>query len=781
MRKIFFSLIILLFATPLLFSQVETFTPTKVVKATYFDETPPLKNMKAVLPGERDRSWKDGLVESNYIGEEIPLPPEDLRSDFVDPVLQDRMGNMRTRGPVLNFEGVSNVNGVYPPDTEGDVSDDHYFQMINLSFAIWDKEGNLLYGPVDNSTLWDGFIGPWTGTNDGDPIVLWDHMAERWMASQFAVNTSNGTYWQLIAISQTSDPMGSYYRYAFEFEKFNDYPKLGVWPDGYYATFRMFGTTIHGGVAAFERDKMLAGDPSASMVYFDLLPSTLEILPVDLDGPVPPAGAPANFVSLILNSEKLKIYELDVDWTEPDNSSFILKQLLDVEPFSHNLSGIPQPGTTQTLDEMTDRLMYRLQYRNFGSHEVMLTNHTVNVSGHAGIRWYELRRDTDDWYVYQQGTYSPDDENRWMGSIAMNGNGDIALGFAVSSAATYPSIRYVGREADATLGEMNLGEMQVAAGTTSQTFANRYGDYSMMAVDPSDDSTFWFTQEYIKGDWKTRIVSFDFGPNPPPEVDAGDDATLCQLPPVYQTEGTASYQSSVLWTSSGNGNFIPNATGLIVSYLFGSEDIVAGEAILTLTAYGYETGQEVSDDVVITIQRSALADAGQDTVICTNNDLMLYGTVENASSHEWSTSGDGSFDDVYQLDALYTPGSEDIENGSVTLTLTAYDLAPCENSDSDNMTITLDPCTGMDELARELNFMVIPNPSEGTFTVKLDTDNEILVQVTDISGKIIFSERSSPPAGGYEKLFDLTNLAEGIYLVNVKVENTILSEKVIIQ
>ena len=148
-----------------------------------------------------------------------------------------------------------------PPDTDGDVGLNHYFQMINLSFAIWDKQGNLLYGPVDNSTLWNGFIGPWTGTNDGDPIVLYDEAADRWMASQFAINTSNGTYWQLVAVSATSDPLGSYNRYAFQMPAFNDYPKLSVWTDGYYATFNMFGSYTRVGVAAFERDAMLAGEP----------------------------------------------------------------------------------------------------------------------------------------------------------------------------------------------------------------------------------------------------------------------------------------------------------------------------------------------------------------------------------------------------------------------------------------------------------------------------------------------------------------------------------------
>jgi hypothetical protein len=348
------------------FAQQEVLYPSKITQASFFDKTLPLREMTIIVPGERDRSWKDGLVESNYIKDVIPEPESGLDENFIDPVLQDFHGRRGSRGPNLNFEGIGNVNSVYPPDTDGDVGPDHYFQMINLSFSIFNKNGQLLYGPVDNSTLWDGFIGAWTGTNDGDPIVVYDQLANRWMASQFAVNTSNGTFWQLIAISLTSDPLGEWYRYAYEFDDMNDYPKLSVWHDGYYGTFRMFGSQVRGGVAAFNREKMLSGDPSAEMVYFDLPTSTLEILCADVDGPAPPDGAPCYFVSLSLSAEKLKVYTFDVDWQDMENSTFTLQPLITVLPFSYSLSGIAQPGTTQKLDDMADRLMFRLQYRNFG-------------------------------------------------------------------------------------------------------------------------------------------------------------------------------------------------------------------------------------------------------------------------------------------------------------------------------------------------------------------------------------------------------------------------------
>ncbi len=783
MKKIILALI-----APLIFfsginAQEEILTPSKISKASYFDVTPRLTDMPVVLPGERDRSWKDGLVESNYIKDIEPAEQTGLPGDFTDPVLQRYHGTRSTRGPILNFDGVGNVNNVFPPDTEGDVGPNHYFQMVNLSFAIYTKDGVLMYGPVDNSTLWDGFIGSWTGTNDGDPIVLYDHLADRWLASQFAVNTSDGTYWQLIAISTSSDPLGSWYRYAYEFDVMNDYPKLSIWPDAYYATFRMFGSNIRGGAAAFDRDKMLAGDPTAEMVYFDMPSNTLEVLPADLDGPVPPVGSPCYFVNMNLQVQKLKVYAFTVNWANPSSSSIALQVLLNVDPFSYNLDGITQPGTTQKLDEMIDRLMYRLQYRNFGSYEVMVTNHTVNVSGHAGVRWYELRREGGNWYVYQQGTYSPDDHNRWMGSIAMNGDGDMALGYSISSSTVYPSIRYTGRTADAPLGEMNIEEREVMTGTSSQTGVNRWGDYSMMAVDPADDVTFWYTQEYMKGPWKTRINSFDFGPLLPPVALAGNDTVLCENKP-FMTQGAAKHAASVLWTTSGNGNFIPaSPTSLSVIYLRGNQDIINGSVTLTLTANGYEEGWQDTDEMVLYLQQLPEAYAGNDTLICVNHVLTLQGEADYCSAVEWTTNGDGTFDNPSMLNATYTPGPQDIMNLSVKLTLTAFRVDPCDDDDSDQMKVTLDPCTGIDSPgSRSIPVQIIPNPGTGLFDVYVtgSSDQIFDLQILDGSGQVIFTQRGIIRTDDLLKKLNLSYHPKGIYFVKVQSGNRVQVEKLIL-
>ncbi len=405
--------------------------------------------------------------------------------------------------------------------------------MVNLSFAIWDKSGNLLYGPANNNTLWFGFGGPCETTNDGDPIVLYDHLADRWLMSQFANAFSGPPYYQCIAISQTGDPTGAWYRYGFLISntKFNDYPKLGVWPDGYYMSVNQFDFFGFAGVGAvaFERNKMLAGLP-ATMVYFDLIsvdPNLWAMLPSDLDGlRPPPAGSPNYFVQFDDDAwgypqDQLELWEFQVDWTNPPASTFTGPTLLNTAPFDSNmcfyLNCIPQPGTAQKLDTLSQFMMYRLQYRNFGTHETLVVNHTVDVDGtdHAGIRWYEVRDPGGTPSIYQQGTYAPDANHRWMGSIAMDGNGNMALGYSASSSSVYPSIGYVGRLASDPLGTLPQGETALIIGSGSQTHSSgRWGDYSSMSVDPTDGCTFWYTQEYYQttssAGWQTRIGSFKF-------------------------------------------------------------------------------------------------------------------------------------------------------------------------------------------------------------------------------------------------------------------------------
>jgi PKD repeat protein len=574
-----------------------------VRKADYFRVTEPLRDMKKIMPGQRDRTWKDNIIRN-----EVNTRTVDGYNvkGWEDPLVQKVMGKGAKGAPIVNFEGMSNLNGVLPPDTDGDVGPNHFFQMINLSFAIFDKTGTLLDGPYDNSTLWDGFIGPWTGTNDGDPIILYDEQADRWFATQFAVNTGDGTYWELIAVSATSDPMGAYYQYAWQFPVFNDYPKFGIWPDGYYCSFNMFGTYTRGAAAVFQRDSMLIGSSNAQMQLFDL-PNGSEpwnMLPSDCDGANPPAGTPNYFLYFndYSGTDEIRIWEFDTDWVTTSNTTFTDVGTLNPSSFDSDICTasreqcIHQPGTSAQLEAMSDRLMYRLQYRNFGTHESMVLNHTVDVGGGvAGIRWYELRDNGGGWSIQQEGTYSPDNDHRWMGSIAMNKNGDIGLGYTVSSSSTYPSIRYTGRLSTDPAGQMTEPETTIIAGGGSQTHsASRWGDYSHMAIDPSDDSTFWYTTEYMQSTssagWQTRVASFRITPSPPTaEFSAsntspyvGTSITITDLSassPISWawniTPGTHSYTSGTSATSQ-NPEVSFSATGtytvtLVATNAYGSD------------------------------------------------------------------------------------------------------------------------------------------------------------------------------------------------------------------
>jgi uncharacterized repeat protein (TIGR01451 family) len=501
------------------------------------DLSPPLKQIRPLAPSQP-------LPSRDIPMHPIPraeVPSPDARIAAPDPLVQSEAISPKMPSATVSFEGIRNSDNpgaILPPDTNGAVGPNHYVQMLNIVFAIWNKSGTLLYGPALNNTLWTGFGGPCETSNDGDPIVLYDQLADRWLMSQFALpNYPSGPFYQCIAISQTPDPTASWYRYQFQISatKLNDYPKFGVWPDGYYMTVNQFDSTSGlsfsgAGVVAFERSEMLLGN-AAQMFYFDTNDTSLGgMLPSDLDGATPPPAGTPNYVlqaddnNVGYPQDRLEIWEFHVDWATPANSTFSGPTFLATAPFDSTLCGfssdcVPQPGVPppQRLDGIADRLMFRLAYRNFGTHQSLVTNHTVDADGsdHAGVRWYELRKTGGGWFIQNQGTYAPDSDHRWMGSAAMDQSGNIALGYSVSSGTTYPSIRYAGRLAGDPANQLSQGEAGLIAGSGAQTDnASRWGDYSSMSVDPSDDCTFWYTQEYYattsSRGWQTRIGAFKF-------------------------------------------------------------------------------------------------------------------------------------------------------------------------------------------------------------------------------------------------------------------------------
>jgi hypothetical protein len=469
-----------------------------------------------------------------------------------------------TPSPQVNFPGldadISDTEAlrVAPPDTVGAAGPDFYVQMINLVSAVFDKDGSVCGTPGCTPTggepfatnaLWSGFTGVCELENDGDPIVLYDHLADRWLFSQFAI--SGGDTHQCFAISQTGDPRGAYHRYDFELSpgvsRFDDYPKIGLWPDAYVMTVNEFDSTgsVFNGVVvfAFERDEMLIGGVADTVRFPPLScpvsandgPCFFSLQPGHLAGAAPPPGTPnpiiMAFDDLVWGEadqpgpDGYRLWEVDFDWTavQPeDRATLIELAQVDTAGFDSNLCGfpggagcIPQPSTSDRLDDLGQFTMYRAQVRDWTSHLSLVVNHTVDVSGagQAGIRWAELRRDGSGWALHQAGTHSPDVDHRWMGSIAMNGAGDIALGYSQSSTVTYPSVVYAIRQAADPAGMMPGGEVILHAGTGSQLGTlNRWGDYSAMTVDPLDGCTFWYTQEYYETnasfDFKTRVGAF---------------------------------------------------------------------------------------------------------------------------------------------------------------------------------------------------------------------------------------------------------------------------------
>jgi hypothetical protein len=415
----------------------------------------------------------------------------------------------------------------------------------------------------------------------------------------------------------------------------------------------------------------------------------------------------------------------------------------------------------------------------------MLTNHTVNVNGHAGVRWYEMRKEEDgDWYMYQQGTYSPDNDNRWMGSIAMNGEGEIALGYTVSSSSVYPSVRYTGRSPEAPLGEMNYIERELVEGTSSQSGINRWGDYSCMSVDPSDDYTFWYTQEYMRGGWKTRIGQFDFGPVLPPQISVGNDTTYCENN-LFVAKANAIYSKSIFWESDGDGTFIPAPpVNLIQGYIRGAEDILNGGFNLNVTAYGFEQGMIDYDTINVTLIRLPKANAGNDTIVPQYASVLLNASAEDYTSLEWSTNGDGIFDDNTILNSTYTPGPNDIEGGEVELTLTVYPVTPCDEEDSDKVKVTLDPTIGFRENGvDELTLEIVPNPSKGEFKLFANdpTMKNAILKIYNQLGEVIFEELIKDSGTSLSKQFNLSYLPRGLYFVGIKTTENYKVEKVIIQ
>jgi subtilisin-like proprotein convertase family protein len=616
-----------------------TLSSVTVGKAVAFGVSKPARELPAavVQPSTKVRGRERQMAIKNPIiarGRDSIDAYGQFAPDTVDPVKLAGTPGLLAPPVDLTFEGISNLENpflLFPPDTDGDVGPNHFVQAINVAWRVFSKTGAPLTPVMTLASLWQPLPGAHEcDTNRGDPITLYDQFADRWLITQFGfavdgVGNPVPPFFQCVAVSQTGDPTGAYFLYAFQMPntKFNDYPKFGVWPNpsAYFMTDNQFQSPAFNfagaGVFAFDRNKILAGDPTAAFIYFDLQgldPSIGGMLPADADGSTPPpAGSPGLFSYFTATEfgdaqDGLRLFAFQPNFTTPASSTFTELPSIAVAAFDPRWVGFPggtrddieQPppaSAAASLDSISDRLMHRLQYRNFGTHESMVVNHTVNVgtgttlaTHQAGVRYYELRKiGAGNWAVQNQGTFAPDADNRWMGSAALDQDGNLALGYSVSSLTTFPSIRYTGRLATDPANTLQA-ETSMFAGTGSQTnTGSRWGDYSAMHVDPVDDCTFWYTQEYYQtsdttpGDppfgvnWQTRIGKFKF-----PEC-GGAPTTGTVTGTITACTGGTPVAGATVMLSNG-ASTVTNSSGV---FLFSG--VAPGSYTITVSAPGFQT------------------------------------------------------------------------------------------------------------------------------------------------------------------------------------------------
>jgi hypothetical protein len=547
------------------------------VAASHFDISRPLVEMAAASESALATEEEENEPPSN------PRLPvwRLIRSDLPDPVVQvavqpdDALGLSASPSAApttgFNFLGVPILGGS-PSDCNGSVGNNQFVETVNTRYQVWSlnrvtQVATSILGPSNINTLWAGFGGACELQNSGDPIVVFDKLANRWLISQF---TSSSPYFQCVAVSTTANATGAYARYAFAVPngKFGDYPHIGVWSDAYYMMAHGFGGQFVALFAAMDRAKMLANNPAATWLVIQD-PNEGGHMPADVDGfAPPPIKAPGIFVSL--HPSGMYVYRMKVSFVAPGSSSKTLQAVVPVAPANGACGGgtcIPQPGTGNLLDALSDRLMFRAAYRNYIDHESLVVSHSVDpaVSGVAsGVRWYDFRLSgtpnaTCPTYpcIYQQGTIAdvPSGRSRWMPSIAMDGAENVLVGYSVSgktAGSENHSSRYTGRAKGDPLGTMTAPEATIVTGTANNTGNSRWGDYFSMSVDPADDCTFWFVSQYylVQNSWSTRIASAVF----PAGSGAGQcqPATCTTRPPTQPLIGSATIpgdnQVTVTWT-----------------------------------------------------------------------------------------------------------------------------------------------------------------------------------------------------------------------------------------
>ncbi len=592
MKRIFTLATGLLLSITLSAQKVYELKPTEIITGQRLGTTPPVSSFPPAVDDEQaGQGLNPKATEvANFQSRGVHGPVERNPYPANDPLWKPGHVQKTTKSPgssiILNQDDF-NYTFVHPPDPVLDAGPNHVLTSVNggsTKVNIYNKSGVLLQ-QINMNTLWQT-VGQ---SGLGDPIIMYDAIADRWLLTEFS---SSGNR-LLMAVSVSSDPLGSYYIYSFNTPQFPDYPKYSVWPDAYYVTTNEGSSAFY----AVDRNAMINGMSTVTIQRFSVndLPNFgfQSLTPVSMSGvSTPPSGTPATFWRHVDDEahfpnandpfkDYVEYWTLVPDFNNTNNSVLTGPHRIDVSDFDSDLNGyfafsaIRQPNSNTRLDPLREVFMNKMQYRNFGAFESIVACHVTDLDGNdnAGMRWYEFRKTGNSgWSLYQEGTYGPDLTSRWMGSISINKYGSIVLAYSVSNSTNvYPGLRYTARISGDSLGKMTLPEELIVSGSSPNS-NSRYGDYATMSVDPADDSTFWFTGEYNpSSSWKTRLVHIAVvdsckGLTANVQVNSsslkcfGDNNASVQLTGLMGTGGTyeynhngSAYQSSGLFTGLGSG------------------------------------------------------------------------------------------------------------------------------------------------------------------------------------------------------------------------------------
>jgi hypothetical protein len=694
-------------------------------------------------------------------GRTVPLRLRPLTSrgpltpSLSDQALQTTVGEpLELEEEKPSFPGVG-ANGSAPPDPNLAVGPNHIVQIVNTEYAVYDKSGTIFAGyPKTLGSVFSALGGSCTG-EWGDPIVQYDKAADRWLISQ--LGNFSAPYSECIAVSKTSDPTGAYSLYAYDFgTNLNDYPKIGVWPtsanSAYTATYNLFangGPFVGAALCAYDRAAMLSGTASPASICFTIA-NDLGYLPADLDGSTLPPASSAPYFLTFETLSSLRYYQLSPNFANPASSTLSAATDIAVASFNEACGGgtcIPQPQTSQLLDSLGDRLMYRLAYRNFGDHEALVVNHSVAGGSSVGVRWYELRRPlTGTFTLYQQGTFAPDSTYRWMASAAMDHAGDVAIGYSASSSSVFPAIRYTGRIPSDALGTMRT-ETSLLEGSGSQTGGlNRWGDYTALRIDPSDDCTFWYTNQYQPSNgsfnWATFVGSFKFsncGAPPPPDfsvsaspssqtVTAGNGTSYtATVTPSGGFSGNVSLSVSSGLPSGATATFNPNpvsgGSGTSTMSVATSTTTPAGSYTLTITG----TSGSLSHSTTVTLVVNPASSPNFSISASPSSQTVTAG---NGTSYTATVTPSGGFSGNVSLSvsglpsgatATFNPTAIGGGSGTSTMSVTTSTTTP-----AGSYTLTITGTSG--SLNHSTTVTLVVNSTSGSFSISASPSSQTVTR-----------------------------------------------------